>query len=56
MTFSEQLHAIRAERGITQKQAYTELEIPRRTYEDWESGKRTPPAYLQKIVLKQLKK
>ena len=54
MTFSDQLHQLRAELHITQREAYTALEVPRRTYEDWERGQRTPPEYLQRIILRQL--
>lgn len=55
MTFSESLRAIRAEYRMTQREAYTALEVPRRTYEDWERGLRTPPEYIQRIILRQLR-
>ena len=55
MTFSDQLHELRAELHITQREAYTALEVPQRTYEHWESGDRTPPEYIQRIILRQLR-
>ena len=53
-TFSEQLRMIRAERHITQAQAYTILTVPRRTYEDWERGIASPPEYVQRMIIKLL--
>lgn len=54
MTFPEQLKQLRKEKHLTQKQAYTILQVPRRTYESWESGDRTPPEYVQRFVIKLL--
>lgn len=41
---------LREKAGMTQKEAYTKLDIPRRTFQDWESGKRIPPSYVEKLV------
>lgn len=30
------------------------LEIPRRTIENWETGKRVPPAYVERLVINEL--
>lgn len=39
---------------LSQVQAYTLLEIPRRTFQDWESGARTPPAWAEKLIVEKL--
>ena len=41
--------------GITQKQMSEILNIPQRTIEDWETGKRTPPVYVKTLVIEKLK-
>lgn len=41
--------------GITQKQMSKMLNIPQRTIEDWETGKRTPPVYVKALVIEKLK-
>ncbi len=35
--------------GLTQKEVSVLLEIPLRTLENWESGVRVPPVYVEKI-------
>jgi DNA-binding transcriptional regulator YiaG len=42
--------------GITQKQMSELLNIPQRTIEDWERGVRTPPAYVEKLIIEELKR
>lgn len=37
--------------GLTQQQFSNLLEIPKRTIQDWEGGKRTPPPYVEKLIL-----
>lgn len=32
------------------------LEIPKRTIEDWETGKRNPPAYVEKLIIRELER
>ena len=32
------------------------LEIPKRTIEDWEAGKRKPPAYVERLVIRELER
>ena len=54
MTFPEQLRALRAEKQLTQAQAYKILQVPRRTYEDWERGIASPPEYVQRMIIKLL--
>ena len=44
------IKALRAATGLTQK-AFAELTgIPKRTIEQWESGRRNPPDYLIKLL------
>lgn len=49
--FSEALKATRKDAGLTQRTLAEEAQIPRRTIEDWETGKMTPPDYVQRLVL-----
>lgn len=50
MTPAEQIKAIRKRTGMTQAEFAAEFEMPRRTIENWESGSRTPPPYLIKLL------
>lgn len=36
--------------------AHEVFEIPKRTIENWETGKRTPPAYVEKLVIRALER
>lgn len=40
--------------NLTLKQMSELFEIPQRTLEDWESSRRTPPPYVQKLVINEL--
>ena len=40
--------------GLTQKQLSDTLDIPLRTIESWESGNRTPPPYVEKLIVEKL--
>ena len=55
MTFSEQLKELRRELRITQAQAERILQVPHRTYQDWERGIATPPEYVQRLIIAQLR-
>ena len=55
-TFSEKLKQARADAGMSQAKMSEKMEIPIRTVENWESGKREPPAYVQKMILNELSK
>jgi len=46
-TFSEQLRAAREAAGLKQIEAARWFGVPIRTYQGWEYGERTPPAYVQ---------
>ncbi len=50
------LKEARAEYGITQKELSEITDIPLRTIENWESGKRTPSPWVEKMVYSYLKK
>jgi hypothetical protein len=45
----------RAEYGLTQKDLSEITDIPLRTIENWESGKRTPSSWVEKMVYSYLK-
>lgn len=40
--------------GISRAEMSRQMEIPLRTIEDWESGKRTPPPYVAKLIIEKL--
>ena len=47
---SDVLKKLRKERKLTQAQFSGWLEIPKRTYEKWESGESTPPIWVIKLI------
>lgn len=40
--------------GLTQQQMSDLLKIPKRTIEEWEAGRRTPPEYVKILVIEKL--
>ena len=44
------IRALRAVTGMTRKAFSDYFEIPVRTIEDWEAGRRQPPAYVEKLI------
>lgn len=40
--------------GLTQRQMSEVFGIPLRTIEDWETGKRTPPPYVERLIIEKL--
>ena len=42
--------------GLSQQGVTDALGIPRRTLQDWESGKRTPPGWAETLVIEKLEK
>lgn len=42
--------------GLTQQGVTDTLGIPRRTLQDWESGRRTPPGWAEALVVEKLGK
>lgn len=41
---------MRAKSGMTQKAFSDYLNIPKRTIEDWENGRRKPPDYVVELI------
>lgn len=54
--FSEQLKETRTAKGLSQKALSRQTKIPLRTIEAWEAGDRTPPEYVQRLLLNELKR
>ena len=52
--FSDDVKKARAAAGLTQAALAEWSGIPKRTIEDWETGKRTPPEYIQKLVIEKI--
>ena len=52
--FAEHFKRARLAAGITQADMSKLMEIPLRTVESWEVGKRTPPPYVQRFILNEL--
>ena len=50
------IRALRAVTGMTRKTFSDYFEIPIRTIEDWEAGKRQPPAYVEKLIAYKIEK
>lgn len=46
----------RKKAGLTQAKMSDLLEIPKRTIGDWETGTRTPPIYVEKLVIRELER
>lgn len=55
MEIAERIKALREETGMTRKDFAEHLEIPLRTMEDWEQGRRRPPEYIPRLISYQLK-
>ena len=54
MTFAEQLKAARLAAGLSQAATAEKTGIPKRSIENWEGGKNTPPAWAQRYILAEL--
>ena len=48
----ETIKALRAASGLTQEKFAEKYNIPKRTIENWETGKRIPPDYLVELLSK----
>ncbi|MDY5306037.1 helix-turn-helix domain-containing protein, partial [Fusobacterium gastrosuis] len=46
----------RLEAGLTQAKMAEIMGIPKRTIEAWEAGDRTPPAYVERLVIAELER
>ncbi len=53
-TFADALKQARAAAGLSQQGIADRMLIPKRTIENWETGDRTPPLYVQRFVLNEL--
>lgn len=53
--FAEQLKRARAAAGLSQQGMADQMLIPKRTIEKWETEERTPPPYVQRFVLNELR-
>lgn len=53
-TFADQLQRIRKAAGWSRPKMVERVGVPLRTIEDWEAGRRTPPDYIQRLVLDRL--
>ena len=42
--------------GLTQQAMSDQLEIPKRTIENWEAGRHKCPAYVQRLIIKELQR
>ncbi len=54
-SFAESLKKARIEAGLSQQGMADQMLIPKRTIEAWEVNGRTPPPYVQRFVLNELK-
>ena len=54
MELSEKIRALRAETGLNRKQFAEHFQIPLRTVEEWEAGRRKPPAYIPRLIKYQI--
>ena len=54
MEFSSALRDARSKAGFTQQTMADAMEIPKRSIENWETGFRIPPVYVQRLILNEL--
>lgn len=55
MELNEKIRKIRTETGMNRKMFAEHFGIPLRTLEDWEANRRTPPEYIPRLIMYQLK-
>ena len=48
----DMIKAIRKSTGLSQARFAARYEIPKRTIENWETGKTEPPEYVYKLLLR----
>lgn len=56
MDFKDSLKNLRTECRLTQRALAEMWGIPLRSVENWETGTRTPPEYVQKLIISELKR
>ncbi len=54
MTIAERITELRESVGENRKEFSKHTGIPIRTLEDWETGRRTPPEYIPRLIAYQL--
>ena len=54
MVKENEFKAARKRLGMTQQELSERLEIPKRTIEDWEGGRRNPPEWVKKLLLEKM--
>ena len=52
--WSDRVRAARNTMKLTQNEMHLITKIPKRTIEDWEAGKRTPPVWVQELVIEKM--
>ena len=55
MGSSKIIKELRENIGLSRKEFSKHVDIPVRTIEDWEAGRRTPPEYIPRLIAYQLK-
>lgn len=51
----KEIKEARLKAGLTQQKMSDLLEVPKRTIEEWEGGRRKCPKYTKKLILRDLK-
>ena len=54
MELSGKIRSLRAETGLNRKQFAEYFQIPLRTVEEWEAGRRKPPEYIPRLIKYQI--
>lgn len=54
MEINAKIRELRKETGMNRKQFAEHFQIPLRTVEEWESGRRKPPAYIPRLLKYQI--
>ena len=54
MELSGKIRALREETGLNRKQFAEHFQIPLRTVEEWEAGRRKPPKYIPRLIKYQI--
>ena len=55
MDSAKTIKEIREQTGLNRREFSEHIGIPLRTIEDWEAGRRTPPEYIPRLIMYQLK-
>ena len=55
MDIATKIKNLRQRTGMTRKEFSDYTQIPVRTLEDWEAGRRTPPEYIPRLLAYQIK-